>query len=81
MQQKDSGALYAMKRIRKDILIEKNQIQNTKNEKEILLTIEHPFLLGMDYVFMNDHRIYFFTDFVRGGNLYENLFKVKRFPE
>ncbi len=30
---------------------------------------------------MNDHRIYFFTDFVRGGNLYENLFKVKRFPE
>lgn len=40
-----------MKRIRKDILIEKGQIQNTQNEKEILLSIEHPFLLGMDYVF------------------------------
>lgn len=31
-----NGKLYAMKRINKDILIDKKQIQNTKNEKEIL---------------------------------------------
>lgn len=35
----------------------------------------------MDYVFQNNERIYFFLDYVRGGNLYENLFQVKRFPE
>lgn len=29
--------LYAMKRINKDILIDKRQIENTKNEKDILL--------------------------------------------
>lgn len=45
------------------------------------MSIEHPFLLGMDYVFQNDTRIYFFLDYVKGGNLYENLFKAKRFPE
>jgi serine/threonine protein kinase len=73
--------LYAMKRIRKDIVIEKKQIQNTKNEKEILLNIEHPFLLGMDFVFQNDYRIYFFLEYVKGGNLFENLFSVRRFPE
>lgn len=73
--------LYAMKRIRKDILIEKGQIQNTKNEKDILLSIEHPFLLGMDFVFQNDYRLYFFLDYIKGGNLFENLFAVKRFPE
>jgi serine/threonine protein kinase len=33
---KHNGQMYAMKRINKDILIDKNQIQNTKNEKEIL---------------------------------------------
>jgi tRNA A-37 threonylcarbamoyl transferase component Bud32 len=76
-----SKKLYAMKRIRKDILIEKGQIQNTKNEKDILLSIEHPFLLGMDFVFQNDYRIYFFLDYVKGGNLFENLFTVKRFNE
>mmetsp|Transcript_17390 Transcript_17390/g.20187 ORF Transcript_17390/g.20187 Transcript_17390/m.20187 type:complete len:299 (+) Transcript_17390:832-1728(+) len=70
-----------MKRIRKDILIEKGQIQNTKNEKEILLSIEHPFLLGMDFVFQNDYRIYFFLDYIKGGNLFENLYAVKRFEE
>jgi serine/threonine protein kinase len=48
---RSNGHLYAMKRIRKDILIEKGQIDNTFNERDILLKTEHPFLLGMDYVF------------------------------
>ena len=78
---KSNGHLYAMKRIRKDLLIEKGQIDNTYNERDILLKSDHPFLLGMDYVFQNDCRIYFFLEYIRGGNLYTNLFKVKRFPE
>jgi serine/threonine protein kinase len=48
---KNNGKLYAMKRINKDILIDKKQIQNTKNEKEILFQSKHPFVLSMDYVF------------------------------
>lgn len=81
VENQQNGKLYAMKRIRKDILIEKGQIQNTKNEKDILLSIEHPFLLGMDFVFQNDYRIYFFLDYIKGGNLFENLYTVKRFSE
>ena len=81
VENKFNGKYYAMKRIRKDVLIEKKQIENTKNEKKILLNLEHPFLLGMSYVIQNDLRIYFFLDYIEGGNLYQNLFKVKRFPE
>lgn len=81
VRNKKNEKLYAMKRIRKDILIEKGQIQNTKNERDILLSIEHPFLLGMDFVFQNDFRLYFFLDYIKGGNLFESLFTVKRFPE
>jgi serine/threonine protein kinase len=81
VRNKRNEQLYAMKRIRKDILIEKGQIQNTKNERDILLSIEHPFLLGMDFVFQNDYRLYFFLDYIKGGNLFESLFTVKRFPE
>ena len=33
---KKMNKLYAMKRINKDVLIEKKQIKNIKNEKEIL---------------------------------------------
>jgi len=81
VENKLNGRFYAMKRIRKDVLIEKKQIENTQNEKKILLDLEHPFLLGMSYVIQNDLRIYFFLDFIEGGNLYQNMFKVKRFKE
>lgn len=81
VENKFNGKYYAMKRIRKDVLIEKKQIENTKNEKQILLNLEHPFLLGMSYVIQNDLRIYFFLDYIEGGNLYQNMFKVKRFNE
>ena len=81
VENKLNGKFYAMKRIRKDVLIEKKQIENTQNEKKILLDLQHPFLLGMSYVIQNDLRIYFFLDFIAGGNLYQNLFKVKRFKE
>ena len=30
------GKMYAMKRINKDLLLQKKQVQNIKNEKEIL---------------------------------------------
>lgn len=46
-----------------------------------MLNLEHPFLLGMSYVIQNDLRIYFFLDYIDGGNLYQNMFKVKRFTE
>jgi hypothetical protein len=40
-----------MKRINKDILIEKGQIINTRTEKDILFQAKNPFILNMDYVF------------------------------
>lgn len=48
------GKEYAMKRINKDILIEKGQIVNTRTEKDILFQAKNPFILNMDYVFQNE---------------------------
>ena len=73
--------MYALKRINKDVLIEKKQITNIKNEKDILFQANHPFVNSMDYVFQNDTRIYLFLKFVPGGNIYDSLFRVKRFQE
>ena len=42
---------YAIKAIRKDVLIEYNQVKNTQLEKEILLQCKHPFLVGMEFLF------------------------------
>ncbi|TNV81287.1 hypothetical protein FGO68_gene17471 [Halteria grandinella] len=73
--------IYAMKCIRKDIVIDNEQFENIKLEKDILYTIDHPFIVSMDYVFQNEFRIYFLMKFIKGGELFRHLNKVKRFTE
>ena len=46
-----TGKIYAMKCIRKDVVLENDAMQSLKLEKEILHHLEHPFLVSMDYVF------------------------------
>jgi serine/threonine protein kinase len=70
-----------MKCIRKDIVIENDQMENIELEKDILFTIEHPFLVNMEYVFQNEFRIYFLMNFVEGGELFRHLVQIKRFTE
>ena len=70
-----------MKRLNKDVVLQKNQVDNIKVEKEILFDADHPFVNSMDYVFQNELRIYFFLKYVPGGNIYDNLYKVQRFTE
>lgn len=68
---KESKKLYAVKSIRKDILIQYEQVDNTILEKDIMFECDHPFLVGMEYLFQNDLRLYFVMPFVRGGELYK----------
>jgi len=42
---------------------------------------DHPFLVGMDYLFQSETRLYFVMPFVRGGELYKIFQEQKRFPE
>ena len=73
--------LYAMKVIRKDIILENEQMENIQLEKDILRQIDHPFLVNMEYVFQNQYRIYFLMKFVKGGELFRHLVEVRMFPE
>ena len=73
--------IYAMKCIRKDIIVENEQFENIKLEKDILFQVDHPFIVNMEYVFQNDLRIYFIMKFIKGGELFRHRVKVKRFPE
>ena len=40
--------LYTMKCIRKDIILENEQMENIQLEKDILRQIDHPFLVFME---------------------------------
>lgn len=51
VEKKGTKEVYAMKSLRKDVIIDYDQVESTKLEKEILLQADHPFLVGMNYVF------------------------------
>ena len=78
---KKTEVLYAIKSLRKDVLVEAGQIENVKLEKEIVLACDHPFLAGMEFVFQNDTRLYFVIEFLKGGELYKHFLKKRRFQE
>lgn len=42
-------------------------------------TAKHEFLIGMDYVFTDEFRVYFIMDYIDGGELFRHLLKVRRF--
>ena len=79
VQQKNTGKYYAMKCIRKDVILKNENMDSLKLEKEILYEMNHPFIVGMDYVFSDEARIYFLMDFVEGGELFRHLVKDRRF--
>lgn len=51
VQHSKNKKFYAMKTLRKDIIIENDNLDSIKLEKEILYQVDHPFIVSMDYVF------------------------------
>jgi hypothetical protein len=73
--------LYAMKSLKKDVLLDQDQVENTLLEKKILTELEHPFLVGLVFCFQTEERIYFILPFIHGGELFQHLKKFRIFEE
>jgi len=78
---KHTKELYAMKSLKKDILIDQDQIESTLLEKKILESIDHPLLVGLIFCFQTEDRLYFVMPFLRGGELFQHLRKFRIFDE
>lgn len=81
VQKKDTKLVYAMKSLRKDALIEKDQIEHTLTERQIMMHANHPFLVKLEYAFATTDKIFFVMSYMRGGELFYHLRENKKFPE
>ena len=81
VQFKQTNDLYAMKSLKKDVLLDDDQVESTLLEKNILQSLNHPFLVGMVFCFQTEERVYFVLPFVQGGELFQHLRQNKYFPE
>ena len=82
VKEKETGEIWALKALRKDQLIDQEQIEHTKTERDILMKAKnHPFLVGMKYCFQDDEKVFFVMEFMKGGELFQHLREKRRFSE
>eukprot|EP01098_Paradermamoeba_levis_P010729 TRINITY_DN4519_c0_g2_i2.p1 TRINITY_DN4519_c0_g2~~TRINITY_DN4519_c0_g2_i2.p1 ORF type:complete len:466 (-),score=133.53 TRINITY_DN4519_c0_g2_i2:350-1747(-) len=81
VRKKDNGRIYALKVLDKKTIIERNEVEHTKAERNILEKLVHPFLMNLHYSFQSSDKLYFVMDYVNGGELFYHLQKDRRFSE
>jgi serine/threonine protein kinase len=79
VRKKGTNEIFAMKVMRKDAIIQKNQVTHTKDEKSILQKIIHPFIVRLHYAFQTPDKLYMILDYVNGGELFYHLKKEGKF--
>lgn len=80
-QGKESGALFAMKILRKSHLVRRRQIERTRTERKVLSIVNHPFIMKLHYAFQSPDKLYLVLDYCPGGELFFHLSRFRRFPE
>lgn len=75
------GQLMAMKIIKKQHILDLKKLEHTRAEDAILRFERHSFILGLRYAFQTPQKLYFVTEFMAGGELFQHLKRVSRFRE
>ncbi|KAF4592604.1 protein kinase c [Ophiocordyceps camponoti-floridani] len=69
---KRSRKLYAIKVLKKEFIIENDEVESIKSEKRVFLIANkerHPFLTNLHACFQTETRVYFVMEYVSGGDL------------
>ncbi|KAK2766961.1 Serine/threonine kinase [Arachnomyces sp. PD_36] len=69
---KSTRQLYAIKVLKKEFIIENDEVESTKSEKRVFLIANkerHPFLLNLHACFQTETRVYFVMEYISGGDL------------
>lgn len=81
VQKRDTKELFAMKVLKKEDVLNRNQIAHTKSERQILSKVKCPFIVNMHYAFQTPDKLYMVMDFLNGGELFFHLRKSEKFSE
>lgn len=81
VRENHSKEIYALKVLRKENIVNRNQVEHTNTERSILGYIRHPFIVGMNMAFQSKEKLFFVLDYCPGGELFFHLGKEGRFHE
>lgn len=77
----NTGQTYAMKMLRKENVLKRNQVEHTKSERNVLERVTHPFIVNLEYAFQTPKKLYFVLEYCAGGELFFHLSRAGRFSE
>jgi len=81
VKKKDNKKIYALKSLKKEDVLKRNQIENAMTEKNVMQKASHEFIVSLKYSFQNERNLYLVMDFMPGGELFMHLKRMKKFEE
>ena len=81
VQKVDTGHVYAMKILRKADMVEKEQVAHVRAERDILVEVDHTWVVKMFYSFQDNENLYLVMEFLAGGDVMTLLMKKDTLSE
>uniref|UniRef100_V9KF61 non-specific serine/threonine protein kinase n=1 Tax=Callorhinchus milii TaxID=7868 RepID=V9KF61_CALMI len=81
VKEKATGTYYAMKILKKEVIVAKDEVAHTLTENRVLQNSRHPFLTGLKYSFQTNDRLCFVMEYANGGELFFHLSRERVFSE
>ncbi|KAK3886411.1 hypothetical protein Pcinc_009444 [Petrolisthes cinctipes] len=76
-----SNYVYAIKIIRKDVIIKRDEVAHILTESRVLQIVDHPFLTSLKYSFQTNDNLCFVMEYVSGGDLFFHISQDRIFTE
>ncbi|KAF9057554.1 AGC/NDR protein kinase [Panaeolus papilionaceus] len=81
VQKVDTGKIYAMKLLKKDEMLKKDQLAHVRAERDVLAESDSPWVVKLFYSFQDPSHLYLIMEFLPGGDLMTMLIKYDTFSE
>ncbi len=73
-----SKTVYALKVMDKKEIFAKKMTKGVMREKNVLASVEHPFIVGLISTFQDDYRVYMLQHYIQGGELLGLVYNVSK---
>lgn len=75
---KNTGKPYALKMLNKREIIGHHQVEGVVREKNIMMSMDHPFVITLVCTFQDDKHLYMLLELVQGGELFSVIHTESR---